>query len=276
MTASEARFGEWLTRQGCPWVYINQAPGPAADGALRARPRRKLHRPDFLVFMDGIGTIAVDVKDYELRIRRIDYLAASWDRPPESCPVGYVKLVWSEIVALREFQNVSSLPTWLCLFFEHDAGDVGCLYRVDSIYDAYAPLFIAQDRGLRDDQPPAELFDGWPIERAVDPSLPSKEEAFDFLVDHGEINLHEALDCRSFSAVNVPPIVVRLDGEGHITELISFSRPEVAELPPSQSARNYAEDMARALSLKLPSPLDQLSCSNFIERHKPAYAALRR
>jgi hypothetical protein len=235
-----------------------------------------LHRPDFLVFMDGIGTIAVDVKNYRLRIRPIEYLPATLQSPSESYEVGYVKLIWNEIVALREFQNVSNIPTWLCLFFDNDAGDVGCLYRVDGIYDAYAPLFIGQDRGLRDDdQPPAEVFEGWPIERAVDPDLPSRDGAFDFPVEDGGIDLNQASDARAFSAVNVPPIAVRLDGEGQITELISFSRLEVALLPPTPATESYAKAIAQALSIPLPAQHDQLGYSNFIARHEAHFKAQR-
>ena len=244
MNPSESAFSGWLTRQGCPWVFIDQAPGDSADGALRARPRRPFHRPDFLVFMDGIGTVAIDVKRYTLRTRDIE-LSRQGQHPSEEYTVPYVRLVWREIEALNEFQKVSNIPTWICFFFEDDAGDIGCLYRVDTIYDAYAPIFAAQDRGIwNKDQDPFEWFDGWPIERLPDPALPTKDLVFDFIIDDDVEDLNNAADARAFSAVNVPPIVVALDDEGSITELISFSRSEIAMQPASEAAKRYADDIA--------------------------------
>lgn len=276
MNPSEAAFSGWLTRQGCPWVFIDQASGDSADGALRARPRRPFHRPDFLALMDGIGTIAIDVKFYALRSRVVELSRETHNSPSEQHTIGYVKLAWSEIEALHEFQKVSNIPAWICLFFEADAGDIGCLYRVDMIYDAYAPIFVAQDRGIWDkDQSPFEWFDGWPIERQIDLTLPTKELVFDFPIDDDSADFNNAADARAFAAVNVPPIVLRLSDDGSITELISFSRSEVANQPATEAAKRYVENIARALNTPLPPDLDRLRCSNFIARYKSRFKGMQ-
>jgi hypothetical protein len=276
MNQSERAFAQWLTMQGCPWVFISQAPGEVADGALRSRPRRPIHRPDFLLFMDGIGTIAIDVKNYELKLRSVQLshdVTLSQDKRQHD--VMYVRFVWDEIVALTEFERVSTIPTWICLYIADEEGAASCLYRASTIYDAFAPVFIARDRMLVEKgQDDPELFDGWPITRSVDPSLPSKAEVFDFVIDDVE-DLYSAVDARSFPSVNVPPIIVQLDGESSIVELISFDRPEVASRPASDAAVRFAKDIASLLNLTLPDDLDQRRCSNFIERHKAAFYELK-
>ena len=115
----------------------------------------------------------------------------------------------------------------------------------------------------------------WPIERVPDPALPTKDLVFDFIIDDDVEDLNNAADARAFSAVNVPPIVVALDDEGSITELISFSRSEIAMQPASEAAKRYAEDIASVLNIPLPPDLDKLRCSNFIARHKARFLDLR-
>jgi hypothetical protein len=55
--AAEDRFRAWLDRCVLPHIYVEQSPLTFPDGL-----RGKIKRPDFLVGLPTIGTIAVDVK----------------------------------------------------------------------------------------------------------------------------------------------------------------------------------------------------------------------
>ncbi len=226
--------------------------------------------------MDGIGTVAIDVKAYTVRTRRIVLHGEGPIEQEELYGVRYVKLVWNEILALREFERVSNIQTWICLYISADAYDVSFLYRVEDIYDAYAPIFVAQDRNIWDwDRRPVELFDEWTLDREVDPAIPSEELAFDFVIDDGNADLYSAADHRSFMPFNVPPIIVNLNGDSLITDLIVFARSEFGQRPPSDAQFSYASAIAKALGKALPDNLDRWRCSNFIERNRPEYDAQR-
>lgn len=55
--AAEDRFRAWLDRCVLPHIYVEQTPLTFPDGL-----RGQIKRPDFLVVLPTIGTIAVDVK----------------------------------------------------------------------------------------------------------------------------------------------------------------------------------------------------------------------
>ncbi len=55
--AAEVRFRAWLDRCRLPHIYVEQSPI-----TMPAHLRREIKRPDFLVGIPTIGTIAVDVK----------------------------------------------------------------------------------------------------------------------------------------------------------------------------------------------------------------------
>lgn len=55
--AAELRFRAWLDRCGLPHIFIEQSPL-----TLPAALKGEIKRPDFLVGIPAIGTIAVDVK----------------------------------------------------------------------------------------------------------------------------------------------------------------------------------------------------------------------
>ena len=55
--AAEARFRAWLDRCILPHIYVEQSPITIPEGL-----RGEIKRPDFLVGIPAIGTIAVDVK----------------------------------------------------------------------------------------------------------------------------------------------------------------------------------------------------------------------
>lgn len=55
--AAETRFRAWLDRCSLPHIYVEQSPLTLPQG-LKGR----IKRPDFLVGIPAIGTIAVDVK----------------------------------------------------------------------------------------------------------------------------------------------------------------------------------------------------------------------
>ena len=55
--AAEDRFRAWLDRCHLPHIYVEQSPFTFPDGLTA-----KIKRPDFLVGIPTIGTIAVDVK----------------------------------------------------------------------------------------------------------------------------------------------------------------------------------------------------------------------
>jgi hypothetical protein len=55
--AAEARFRNWLDRCTLPHIYVDQAPLTIPQNL-----KGEIKRPDFLVGIPSIGTIAVDVK----------------------------------------------------------------------------------------------------------------------------------------------------------------------------------------------------------------------
>lgn len=55
--AAEDRFRAWLDRCVLPHIYVEQSPFTIPEGL-----RGEIKRPDFLVGIPSIGTIAVDVK----------------------------------------------------------------------------------------------------------------------------------------------------------------------------------------------------------------------
>jgi hypothetical protein len=58
--AAEARFRAWLDRCTLPHIYVKQSPMTLPVGVKRHA--RDIKRPDFLVGIPPIGTLAFDVK----------------------------------------------------------------------------------------------------------------------------------------------------------------------------------------------------------------------
>ncbi|CAD7038408.1 hypothetical protein RHAB21_02784 [Pseudorhizobium halotolerans] len=274
LNAGEIRFSTWLTRQGCPWIFIDQKPGLTADGAKRA-PKKAFHRPDFLVLIDGFGSIAVDVKTYEIQTRFVT-TGGTYD-PPDYIEVAFVRLVWEEVKRLREFQRISNIPVWISM--QSPKSQLSYMYRIDAIYDAYSPIFISEERryfGI-DDQEPMEIFDEWPITLAVDKITASEEPSFDFVVDGYGKFLLDFGAARHISSVFVHPIVVNLEGESHVKDLISIrqDRDLSEEHPPWPQEVALAEKIATDLRIEPPRIRDRLAYKNFIAFNEMEWKKIR-
>lgn len=95
----EAALNEWLKSIGISYLYINQSPDTFANlfkGSLK--------RPDFLVLLESIGMIAVDVKNY------IQF-NGEYSLPLES-----------ELKRVLTFERLFRIPVWYAYFGEQDDG----------------------------------------------------------------------------------------------------------------------------------------------------------
>lgn len=59
----EQAFAKWLDKEGLGYVYIKQT-----LDAFASSFEGKVKRPDFLVLLESIGMLAVDVKNHELTV----------------------------------------------------------------------------------------------------------------------------------------------------------------------------------------------------------------
>lgn len=95
----EAKFKAWLDERGLSYLYINQDKEHFAslfNGNVK--------RPDFLVLIDSIGIIAVDVKNYTMF--------------NDSYSLGYEK----EVREVLSFERLFRIPVWYS-YFNGDDGE---------------------------------------------------------------------------------------------------------------------------------------------------------
>ena len=94
--AAEARFRGWLDRCVLPHIYVEQSPMTLPLGLQNSRAGG-IKRPDFLVGIPPIGTLAFDVKAKTIYGNHILIDAA-------------------EHAALLQFEQLFSIPVWFICF----------------------------------------------------------------------------------------------------------------------------------------------------------------
>jgi hypothetical protein len=273
-------FGNWLISQGCHALYADHDVGFTADLAKRAKPRRPIHRPDFLALMGGFGTLAFDIKNYRFKTRSTEWLPRDHWSEKEQIDLKYVRLVWEEVLQLYEFQRISNIPAWLC-FIDSEQTSMprrGWFYRVDVIHEVYARLFIARDLVfIPETADPIRLFEDWPpltVERRKDDDYPSRLPAFDFLLDSDRM-LHEASSAEILMMFHIPPIVLELGTDTTLASLIDLQHSQAQrdpsqQPPPTPAQIAFVESIAAGLDLPRPKRT-KLGYSRFIEENQSAF-----
>jgi hypothetical protein len=98
MNTGEKRFQDWLDYKGYPYLFVDQA--PETFSTLFSNTSK---RPDFLILIDSIGMIAVDVKTKPLSREYSDY-TLDHDK---------------EVDKLLSFERSFRIPVWIA--FSHTA-----------------------------------------------------------------------------------------------------------------------------------------------------------
>ncbi|KAA1177408.1 hypothetical protein FP026_24875 [Rhizobium tropici] len=284
MLDSELLFSDWLTRQQVHWVAIDQSPNAAADGAVRVLNQPVLHRPDILALTGGFGTIAVDVKSYDIRSDKVvlaeaEFTGGGYDpfaaqpyadySDEVSTDINYVRLFWSDIVGLVNFQKASAIPTWICIIPAHDKeGETAFFYRVDDVLQAFARVFTP----LHDDVEPENfrIFKGWgPVELKVDPTISEQEFVFDFVIE--SVELAEVLPWKDWR-LYVPPKILNLKEGTTLADLSGI----IPALPrkhedPTVRALSFANAIGNTLKITIPRPATRREVMNFIDANKAEF-----
>jgi len=92
---AELKFQEWLEEKSYPYLYIEQSPELFATFFRNTRVKR----PDFLILIQGLGLIAVDVKDKELRKDHGTFILDEEE----------------DISKLLAFERIFRIPVWLAI-----------------------------------------------------------------------------------------------------------------------------------------------------------------
>ena len=95
---TEEKFMEWLNSESIPYLFIEQSPGTLTEYFKG----NSIKRPDFLVILKNIGTIAVDVKR----------------KAPQP---NYTLGEDGEINKYLNFERITRIPVWLV--FGHPSPD---------------------------------------------------------------------------------------------------------------------------------------------------------
>jgi len=111
----EKCFAEFLNSQGIPFLFIAQ--GPQNEHHSIALKGSKIKRPDFLIYLQTIGHIFIDVKS-RYKIENIDDINVSQF---------YIKD--NEINSLFELQSYLFLPLWIA-FVNRKEGDNKNFYLI--------------------------------------------------------------------------------------------------------------------------------------------------
>jgi len=278
---SEQLVAHWLTNQRCHWVYIDQSPHFPADGVKRIEGRPQIHRPDFIALVDGLGSVAIDVKCYSFRSRKglAFYDVPTQDSDPEAdtdfgvLDMDYVKLSWSEIEGLLRFQRASNIPTWICILDRAKAeASAAFFYRADHIFDSFSWLFSPIPPSVA--KPQARYFRDWPyLELAPDADVSNQNDLFDFVIEEETLAQHWSLmDWRCY----VAPAVVNLSSGTSLFDLADIV-PVVknTERLPSDGQMNFATWIASTLKIELPALRTKSSFGHFIAQHVAAFRAVR-
>jgi hypothetical protein len=85
----ENKMKDWLDDNKLRYVYINQSPE-----TFSIMFPDKIKRPDFLILIDSIGLIAVDVKNYK---RKNDYFTLNYEK---------------ELTKVLAFERHFRMPVW--------------------------------------------------------------------------------------------------------------------------------------------------------------------
>lgn len=95
----EEAFLEWLDHNGFSYLYINQD-----SHSFPQLFKNHVKRPDFLVLIDSIGLIAVDVKNYKKHQEKY-------------CPLPYE----SELKKTLSFERIFRIPVWYAYLDEESS-----------------------------------------------------------------------------------------------------------------------------------------------------------
>lgn len=92
MNKAEKKFKEWLDERGVSYWYIDQNRNTKAVRLMH----EGLKRPDFVVFLDDVGTLLVDVKGYGLYPKKENQINLNYGdvRKYSNFGVIYKKSVW--------------------------------------------------------------------------------------------------------------------------------------------------------------------------------------
>ena len=103
----EEAFAKWLDEEGLGYVWITQTPDTFA-----ARFNGTVKRPDFLVVLESIGVLAIDVKhctssnnEFTLEIDR-------------------------DLKRILKFERISRIPIWYAF---HEKNKVGCWHWISAL-----------------------------------------------------------------------------------------------------------------------------------------------
>lgn len=97
----EDQFTAWLNKFGLSYLYINQHPDHFATMFSET-----VKRPDFLVLLDSIGMLAVDVKNH-------------------TASGGVLTLSWElETARVLAFERIFRIPFWYAYLQERDGKEV--------------------------------------------------------------------------------------------------------------------------------------------------------
>jgi len=111
----EKHFAEFLNSQGIPFLFIDQSPQDEHHSiALKGS---EIKRPDFLIYLQTIGHIFIDVKS-RYKIENIDDINIS-----------HFYLEDNEINSLFELQSYLFLPLWIA-FVSTKPGDDNNFYLI--------------------------------------------------------------------------------------------------------------------------------------------------
>jgi len=116
--AAEARFRAWLDRCILPHIYVEQSPMTLPHGLSQSHAGR-IKRPDFLIGIPPIGTLAFDVKAKTIYGNHILIDAA-------------------EHAALLQFERLFSIAVWFICFPPGDPH--GCHLFMNRALAGIAPV----------------------------------------------------------------------------------------------------------------------------------------
>lgn len=278
MEYSEKLIANWLTRQGCHWIYVDQKNFHRADGAKRADPTRPIHRPDLLAFLDGFGSIAIDVKSYDFKYHPTQYTVVFPDGEEQDVDDQYpwVDISWNEIVELQNFESVSNIPTWLCII---DTKDMRHAYwfRVSKLHSSLGRLFIPGSMVAYENSeiPEVRYFEDWPPIRLSPNTYGSISDIY-FQLLIATLRDTSGLLTEYAEEVFVSPIFLPVEEGGSLKDLIGIRDAEPpVDIPPTTKQYNYARAIAKALNIGMPQRHNKQAFSDFISTHLDTYQKQR-
>lgn len=275
-TRSEVLVSDWLTRQGCHWIYVEQSRFHKADGAKRSKPNQQINRPDFIALMDGFGTVAIDVKEYTYQKGSAPLHAKDEEGNDVKLMLQtpWVRLAWSDIIGLFEFQRVSNIPAWLCVI-DNDSGqgETSSWFRVDKLYTSFSRLFLVNEIDFYSrNEKTLCYFEGWEeITLKPHPDVQDSRDTFQVIVENPDhIAIMEMTPIGS--KIYVPPVILNLQNNTSLLDLVNIW-PAMPRDPAEASIAQiiYAKAIAKALQLELPMSTSKIDVGSFIGKHKDRF-----